>query len=68
MERSYVNAAECQHRRPGHSSPTGTVEYGSSDNGELSLPARITPDGERQASEARRAVSDPGRDRTSEYR
>ena len=25
--------AECQHRRPGHSSPTGTVERGRSDTG-----------------------------------
>jgi len=31
--------AECQHRRPRHSSSTGTVEHGCSDTGELSLPA-----------------------------
>jgi len=29
--------AECQHRRPGRSSGTGTVERGRSDTGELSL-------------------------------
>jgi len=49
--------AVCQHRRPGHSSPTGTVERGRSDTSELSLPASWTPDRGRQANEARRAVS-----------
>jgi len=33
-----ASVAECQHRRPGHSVPTGTVERGRSDTGELSLP------------------------------
>jgi len=42
--------AECQHRRLEHNSPTGTVERGRSDTGELSLPAWITPDRWRQAS------------------
>jgi len=32
-------AAECQHRRPERSSPTGTAVRGRSDTGELSLPA-----------------------------
>ena len=35
-----ADAVECQHWRPGRSSPTGTVVRGRSDNDELSLPAR----------------------------
>ena len=63
-----ADAAECQHWRPGRSSATGTVVRGRSDTDELSLPAWRTPGRGRRASEVRRAVSDPGRDQTSECR
>ena len=63
-----ADAAECQHRRPRHGSLTDTVECGRSDTGELSLPAWRTLNQGRQASEACRAISDPGRGQTSECR
>jgi len=62
-----AGAAECQHRRPERSSPTGTAVRSRSDTGEtgeLSLPAWKTPRLGRRASEVRYAVSDPGRDQT----
>ena len=63
-----AGAAECRHRRPERSSPTGMAVRGCSDTGELSLPAWKTPGRGRRASEVRHAVSDPGHGQTPKCR
>ena len=62
-----ADATECQHRRPERSSPTGMAVHSRSDTGELSLPTWKTPSRGHRVSGVCHAISNPGRDQTSEY-